>query len=1188
MQMKRDKITIICLVCVALLAAFDGKTSSAQTRAAIDLSGEWRFALDKTGSASWPTQLLPDKIKLPGVLQSQGYGDEISTRTPWVLSLYDRNWFDRADYKAYTKPGSVKVPFLSQPPRHYIGAAWYQRDVSIPDGWRGKRVVLTLERPKWQTTVWIDDKKIGSRRSLVAPHEFDLGIAEPGNHRLTILVDNSMILPYRPDAHGVSDSLGMSWNGITGAIKLEATSPVWIDDAQAFPKTTTGGILTHREGVSAAGANLRSGYALRCAEQLCCSDEPPNILAAPPPDSRPSRSASFRGSAEKHSFSAHRMAQPGSKLACADEANRGVSAAAIVRVRIGNSTNRTGSGTLTANGKSFPVAWTPDGGNAELEITFPNAQTWNEFHPELQKLHLELKGEGADDARDVTFGFRDIRAVGKEFQLNGRRIYLRGTHHGGDFPLTGYPPSDVAYWKKIFQINKDWGINHVRFHSFCPPDAAFQAADELGIYLQPEPGMWNEVSPGTAMEAMLYEETELMIRAYGNHPSFLLFSPSNEPKGRWKEAFDKWIAHYRLADPRRLYTNGTGHTEREVPNLAVGTDYLAMQRIGPKMLRGNTAWFGQDYGMSLDRINVPVVSHELGQWVAYPDYDVIKKFTGYMRPGNYEIFRDSLAGKGLLSRGKDFAYASGKFQLACYKEEIEANLRTPGMDGFQLLDLHDYLGQGTALVGLLDALWEEKGYVTAKEFRRFNGTTVPLARIEKRVLLDSELLAAQFEIAHFGEFPIKAATPYWKIVDNRNNVFAGGDLPALDIPVGKNIKLGKIKIPLERVSTATALRLIVGIKRTAIENDWNVWVYPDRESPSPGQDIVIAHSWDEAEKKLAEGRKVFYMPPKAHLDWTSPPLDWVPVFWNRLMNPAWGRMLGLWIDSKHPALAEFPTENYFDWQWTELVRGTRAINLDRLSKGLQPIVQPIDDWNRNYKLGLIFEARVGRGKLLVSSIDLENRIEWRLSARQLRRSILNYMASSKFDPKVSMTAANFRDVLFDTRIMKRLGATAASAGDAANAIDGDPNTFWIAGDPRAVSRQNQELTINFPNAVSFSGLVVMPRQNHREHEGDIREYSIQISVDGTNWTEVKRGELLSTFDQQSIVFASPVSAKAIKITSLSGFGADKTTALAEVAVIYTGPKLPDNEEELEYKRSKAASPDIDEGVTPEEKKSKKP
>lgn len=1110
------------ILSILVLAVISIGVASAQDAPKVDLSGEWRFSLDRGNNGeyrNWYYQSLPDRIQLPGILQSQGYGDEISTRTPWVLSLYDRNWFERGDYRAYAQAGSVKVPFLSQPPRHYVGVAWYQRDIRIPEDWRGKRVVLTLERPRWQTTVWLDDKRIGSQRSLVAPHEYALDPTTVGGHTITIRVDNSMILPYRPDAHGVSDSLGMSWNGITGKIELRATGKVWIDDAQITTDATPGQPET---------AGLGSGR---------------------------------RGD---------------------------VVPTARAKVRIGNATSLPGSGTITANGLKFPVNWTVNGGEAEIDVPFPNAKPWDEFNPVLQTLKLELKGENADDVRKIAFGFREIKAVGKEFHLNGRRIYFRGTHHGGDFPLTGYAPTDVAYWKKIFQINKDWGINHVRFHSFCPPEAAFQAADELGIYLQPEPGMWNEISPGTPMDRMLYEETEAMIRAYGNHPSFVLFSPSNEPKGRWKEALDKWIAHYRIADPRRLYTNGTGHTEREVPGLAQGTDYLAMQRIGPKMLRGNTAWFGQDYGKSLDDVNIPVVSHELGQWVAYPDFDIIKKFTGYMRPGNYEIFRDSAERKGLLAKNKDFAYASGRFQLAAYKEEIEANLRTPGMDGFQLLDLHDYLGQGTALVGLLDAFWEEKGYVTAKEFRRFNNTTVPLARLTKRTYKTDDAFSINIEAAHFGERPLENVSASWKIVDLMGKTHLQGELAARQFPVGKNIPLGRVTADLSKLPAPSAYKLIVRLNGTEFENDWNFWVYPTTVPKADRQAILATNSWPEAKARLAEGGKVLYTPRKADLDWTSPPLDWVPVFWNRLMNPAWGRMLGMWIDHRQPALAQFPTESFNDWQWTEIVRGTRAVNLDRLPKDLHPIVQPIDDWNRNYKLGLVFEAKVGSGKLMVASADLETNLANRVAARQLRRSLLDYMASPEFEPKTSLTREQIESLFFDTRIMKRLGATAAATGDAANVIDGDPNTFWIAGDPRAAARQDQELTISFPDAVPFSGLVIMPRQNGREHEGDLREYSIRISDDGTIWREIKRGELISTFDPQKIDFGQNVTAKFLKLVSLSGFGQDKQAALADVAVIYTGPKLPDTEEEIEYKRNRAASPDIDEGVTPDEKKPKKP
>ncbi len=725
--------------------------------------------------------------------------------------------------------------------------------------------------------------------------------------------------------------------------------------------------------------------------------------------------------------------------------------------------------------------------------------------------------------------------------------------------------------------------------------------------------MWNVVSPGTPMEKMLYEETERMKKAYGNHPSYLFLSPSNEPKGRWKESFDKWIAFYRQADPRRLYDNGTGHTEREVLELDKGTDFLVMQRIGQKMLRGNSAWFGKDYGKSLEGIDIPVASHELGQWVAYPDFSVIKKFTGYLRAGNYEIFRASAQKKGLLDRNKDFAFASGKFQLACYKEEIEANLRTPKMYGFQLLDLHDYLGQGTALVGILDAFWEEKNYATAAEFKRFNNETVPLARLYKRAFQADEKFEVATEIAHFGEKPIQNAVAYWKIVDRNGNSVANGNLsepsavadglirqtqkvsnskvkpPATTagsdrtIPIGKNIPLGKISVDLSKLPAPNEYKLVVGLKNTPFENDWNFWVYPSKDRKPEPQDVFITHSWDEAEAKLNTGAKVLYMPRKADLDWTSPPLDTIPVFWTRYMNPAWGRMLGLWIDKKHAALAQFPTDSFSDWQWTEIVKNARVINLDRLPKTLSPIVQPIDDWNRNYKLGMIFEAKVGRGKLLVSSADLENNLDERIVARQLRKSILDYMSSAKFNPQVPLAPENFRTVLFDTRVMKKLGAKVLTSGnDAANAIDGDPNTFWIAGDAKK-DRENQELTISFPNAVSFSGLFLMPRQNHREHEGDVREYSIQTSDDGLNWTDLKRGALVSTFDPQKILFGKTISAKFIKFVSLSGFGADKMTAIADLAVIYEGTKLPDDDEDLEYKRVKSATTDIDEGETDDKK-----
>ena len=1068
----------------------------------LPLAGVWRFALDRGDAGErerWYERDLPQKIKLPGVLQAQGYGDEVGTRTPWVLSLYDHFWYLREEYKPYAQAGAVKVPFLSQPPLHYVGVAWYQRDVDIPEAWRGRRVVLFMERPRWESTVWVDGRRAGSNNSLVAPHEFDLGEVEPGRHRLTVRVNSSMLLPYRPDAHSVSDSLAGSWNGVVGRIELTSRGRVWIEDAQVLPRV---------------------------------SDR-----------------------------------------------------SALIRVRVANVPERGGRWTVSAGGVSAPVGGHFDNWNAALQVPLdPRAKLWDEFNPNLQRLTLRLTGEGVDESRELVFGLREFKAEGNNFFVNGRKTYLRGTHHGGDFPLTGYPPTDVEYWRRILRVNKEWGINHIRFHSFCPPEAAFTAADELGVYLQPEPGMWNEISPGTPMERMLYEETGRMIRAYGNHPSFVMLSASNEPKGRWKQSLPKWAEHFRREDRRILYTTGTGHTDREIPDPEEGADFLVVQRLGEKMLRGPSAWFGRDYRASLAGIKIPVLSHELGQWVAYPNYSVIDKFDGYMRPGNYEIFRDSMRAHGLLEKNRQFAWASGRYQLACYKEEIEANLRTPGLAGFQLLDLHDYVGQGTALVGLLDPFWEPKGYATPAEFRRFNSETVPLARLTGRVFTGDETLEAEVEVAHYGAAHLAGAAPSWKVVDARGRVVASGRWPARTIPVGKNTPLGRVSVDLSKLAAPRRYKLVVGIKGAAAENDWDFWLYPPGADVGPASGVLLTRSWDEAEAKLAEGGRVLYVPRRADLDWTSPPLDDVPVFWNRLMGPAWGRMLGLLAETRHPALAAFPTEAHFDWQWAEIVRGARAVNLDRLPRALEPIVWAIDDWNRNYKLGLLFECRVGRGRLLVSGADLSTGLDARPAARQLRRSLLAYMASPRFRPSVAVRPEELRGLLFDTRVMKKLGAEAGGeslpTNPASNAIDGDPNTFWLGPDPKTTGLKHPfGLSINFGRHPAVSGLVVMQRQNHREHEGDVREYVVRVGEDGMPWREVARGELASTFEPQLIRFNQTVRAPRLSFTVISGFGSDTRAALAELAVVYAGPKLPEEPDDApEYKRTRTATPDIDEGT----------
>jgi beta-galactosidase len=934
-RMPRPATFLFC--CFALAASLRAQPTT------LPLAGEWRFALDRADAGvneAWFNRTLPDRIVLPGILQAQGYGDDIAPDTPWVLGLGDAWWkLQSAELRAkFSAPGRVEVPFLSQPPKHYLGAAWYQRDLNLPAGWSGRRIGLFLERAHWETTVWLNDRKLGSNNSLVAPHEYDLGLVAPGRHRLTIRVDNRQIVRdpvydfHQVDAHAISDALGAAWNGLVGRLELRATSPVWIDDAQVFPDVTK--------------------------------------------------------------------------------------KTALVRVSVGNATGRAGAGTLTAGGVTASVTWDVAGGHGELTVLLgDNVQMWDEFHPVLQHLTVRLAGPDADDTREITFGLREITASDKDLVLNGRVVNLRTTHFGGDFPLTGYPAMDVESWRKIIRACQAHGLNGMRFHSWCPPEAAFTAADELGFYLQPELGLWAPFNPGGVYTKYLGEETPRVLRAYGNHPSFVLFSPSNEPGGNYEQVTPQWAKAEHEKDPRRLYSAGTGWFRRG--QVEGGAQYAVLVRYGTRprsfgQLRNVTGWFGRDFRAALADAHIPVLAHEVGQWSAYPDFDVIAKFTGYMRPSNYDIFRFIAEQNGVLEYNRAFALASGRFQLMCYKEEIEANLRTPGLAGFQLLDLHDYLGQGTALVGLLDAFWEPKGYVTPAAFRRFSGPTVPLARLARRTFTTAETLAADVELYHFAEKPLAAATPRWKITDAAGRTVLSGEWSARDIPIGKNIPLGRVEAALAALPAPAAYQLVVGLKDTAVENDWNFWLYPAAPEAAAPASVFVTSTWADAEARLAAGGRVVFTPAVTDLDPArSPPMKPVPVFWNiqmtvrppRTTTPRFDAMLGLLADPAHPALAQFPTTDACDWQWTPLIDNVRSVNLTGLPRGLKPIVAAIDDWNRNWRLGVIFECAVGPGRLLVSAIPLDG---GSAGSRQLRRSLLDYAAGYRFAPAVALTPAQVR------------------------------------------------------------------------------------------------------------------------------------------------------------------------------------
>ncbi len=1056
----------------------------------ISLAGTWSFQLDPQDQGvteQWFAKPLAKQIRLPGSLQAQGFGDDVAVDSKWTGDIVDRSYFTSPRYEPYRKPGHVKYPCWLQPDKVYAGAAWYQREIEVLPVWQGQHVVLTLERPHWETRVWVGDKAFGSNDSLSTPHVYDLGPLPAGKHRLTIRVDNRMIVNVGPNSHSVSDHTQGNWNGIAGQMTLKPRAPVWIDDVQVYP----------------------------------------------------------------------------------DVARK----AARVVVKVGNVTGAAAPRTLTLQlfPKSKSVAPTvkkvetvdvpPDGKTVEIECRMEGAVApWDEFHPLVYGLLATLvaDGEKSGDARVTDFGLRDFKPAGTQFALNGRPFFVRGTLDCCIYPLTGYPPCEEAGWRKVIDAARAHGLNHIRFHSWCPPEAAFAVADQLGFTFQVEIASWanqgSSIGDGKPVDAWLYKEAARILKAYGNHPSFVMMAYGNEPAGgKQKQWLGEWVNHWKAKDPRRVYTSGAGWPEipenqyHNIPGPRIqGWGQGLKSRINGRPPETRT-----DYADWVQKRNVPLVSHEIGQWCVYPSFDEMKKYTGHLKPKNFEIFRDFLTANHMGDQAHDFLIASGRLQTLCYKEEIESALRTPGFGGFQLLDLHDFPGQGTALVGVLDPFWESKGYVTPEQFRRFCNSTVPLARMEKRYWKASETFKADIDIAHFGPAPIESAVAAWKVVDEAGKVLASGKLPAKAVPVGNGTSLGTVEIPLANAAPAKRHALVVGIEGTPFENDWDVWVFADAVEAAPPADVLVAESLDEAAlARLKAGGKVLLLAPPASVK-SSVAIGFSSVFW----NTAWTHnqpphTLGILCDPKHPAFAAFPAEGWSNWQWWELVTGSAAMILNDLPAELRPIVQPIDTWFEARRLGLLVEAKVGGGKLMICSMDLAKDLDRRIVARQMRRSVLDYMAGASFAPKVALAPEQVA-ALFKAggggASGKAKADSEAQGYEAANAVDGNPETLWHTAWEPSPAPMPHHLVVDLGQERPVKGIVYTPRQDMEN--GRIAAYEVYASRDGASWGEaVASGTWPNGPAKRTVNFKSPVPARYVKLVAKSEVKGNAFAAVAELEV----------------------------------------
>lgn len=950
-----NKTRDACIVLTVLLLLILSFADKAKAQEIIDLSGQWEFQIDRTDVGvheEWFKRTLDDEILLPGSMPQRLKGDLPSVETVWTGSLYDSSFFYNPFMEQYRREDNFKLPFFLTPDRHYVGTAWYKKTVTIPDEWMGRRVVLYLERAHITTHLWVNGKDVGSCNSLCVPHIYDItDYVQNGENELALMVNNDVNkVCVGADSHSVTDQTQGNWNGVVGRIELQSFPYVYFDDIRIYPdihkkQATVKLVLKHQKAEGQQSATVT----------VSAKSFNTNIIHEVPEQS------------------------------------------------------------VTINLKSRQA-------DVELILNMGDEMfLWDEFNPSLYELTASVTSDYGTEVQSRTFAMRSFETKGKMFYVNDRLTLLRGTVENCDFPLTGYAPMDEEDWERVFLICRNFGLNHMRFHSFCPPEAAFAAADRVGFYLQPEGPSWPnhgvKLGNGMYIDEYLMDETQRMNKFYGDHPSFCMLSCGNEPAGNWVEWVSKFVDYWKEADSRHVYTGasvggGWAWQPKSMYHVKAGARGLDnWRRHAPETM--------DDFRDKIDTVSVPFVSHETGQWCAFPNFEEITKYTGVNKARNFEIFRDLLKNNNMGSMAHKFMMASGKLQALCYKYEIERTLRTPDYAGFQLLALNDYSGQGTAIVGVTDVFFDEKGYCTAKEFNEFCSPTVLLARIPKFTYWNNESFKASVEIAQFGKAPINEAKISYRIIDQYGKSYFDGVICQKDIALGNNIQLGNISILLNSITKAKKLTLVVSLdgtyesddknERVNVNNRWNIWVYPTDthsyyiETGKFIDDIYITDSLDEKSIEiLSDGGKVLITAAGKISYGDGISQQFTPVFW----NTSWFKMrpphtTGLYIENSHPLFRNFPTDYYSDMQWWELVNKQQVMLFSDFPADFQPIVQSIDTWFISRKIGMLFEANVLNGKLMMTSMPLAGDSQSPTTVQMLK-AILTYMTSDDFRPSYTI------------------------------------------------------------------------------------------------------------------------------------------------------------------------------------------
>ena len=931
------------------------------------LNGKWHVVLEDGTTG---------QMDLPGTLDENGIGHRDVGANQWHPDAVLGNAAGEID-----KDAPIATRFTR---RHtYEGEARISRKITVPDYGTDRLFVLAERARALRLLVDGEACAVFRQGTLSTPYIFELTGAAPGEHEFTFLSDNSY--PGMPKAaicysSAATDETQTNWNGILGECSMYTRPQNFIDSFRVYPR---------------AEKNKAGGYVLDVCVELA----------------------------------------PGAKKVYKD-AKIILQSEALAVGELEDT--QTLTEIISCSGEGLTEAGTDKEENPKtMEIWFrdlplrENVKLWDEDEGNLYEMAVTLdNGISAEDKVGSTaecrirFGIRSFGDNGSgRLALNGRAIFLRGEANCAEYPETGHPPMTIPEWKEMLLKYRSYGINFVRFHSHCEPEAAFAAADELGMLLQPELSHWDPKDAFATEESIRYYRTELtaILKTYANHPSFVMLTLGNElqARGEGRDQMQDLVRTAKQLDPTRLYANGSNTFYGE-EGCDPESDFYTSQSCKDVVIRGtfsgmrgyineNYPSADHTYDAAMAEIRKsytkPVFSFEVGQFEVLPDFGELESFQGISDPVNLKLIRKRVEERGLLPVWKKYVEATGELSRLAYREEIEAAMRTRELSGISLLGLQDFPGQGTALVGMMNSHLEPKPYDFARpeRFREFFTESRIFVKMPRYTYEEGEYLTAEVEVANFGKESISGEL-VWTLgyrdcaVNTGSGEFLCGRADGQkNCPPGTYTSLGRLDIPLEVKGVSAAFMLTVSMGDCT--STYPVWVYK-KTSPECPKNVYETRVFDEQTRAVLQNGGRVYLSPDA--DKESLPYSiktqFTTDFWSVGTFADQEGGMGQLIDTEHPIFKEFPTDFHTDWQWW-IMTTKRAVILPHPMK---TIITEMDSYAFLRPMAQMIEFRCLKGKVLLSTMELHKSQQYP-EVRALQASIYTYLSGENFEPAEEIT-----------------------------------------------------------------------------------------------------------------------------------------------------------------------------------------